>query len=111
VQAYEQAGRLEDAIAECRRAIQFVDALEVALKAQGPEGYWKKQLEPAARGSPLDKAALYVRLGRNEQAFKLLDQAYSEHDMWLVPLKVDPRWDKIRSEYRFKDLLKRVGLK
>lgn len=121
VQAYEQAGRLEDAIAEYRRAIplaggdinsasKFVDGLELALKIQGPEGYWKKQLELTFRTSPLDKAALYARLGRNGETFQALNQSYSEHDMWLVTLKVDPRWDTIRSEYRFKNLLKRIGL-
>jgi len=121
VQAYEQTGRLKDAIAESRRAIplaggdvntaaQLVDSLEIALKTQGPDGYWQKQLDLSAQRSSLDKAALYLRLGRNQQALELLDQAFSEHDMWLVSLKVDPRWDKIRSENRFNNLLKRVGL-
>lgn len=120
-QSYEQAGRLEDAVTEYRRAIplaggditsaaQFVDSLEIALKTEGPEGYWKKQAELPIRTSALDKAALYAKLGHNEEAFQALNQAYSQHDMWLVTLKVDPRWDKIRSEYRFKNLLKRVGL-
>ena len=89
---------------------EFVDGLELALKIQGPEGYWKKQLELTFRTSPLDKAALYARLGRNGETFQALNQSYSEHDMWLVTLKVDPRWDTIRSEYRFKNLLKRIGL-
>jgi tetratricopeptide (TPR) repeat protein len=122
VQAYEQAGRLEDAIAEYHRAIpltgedvksatQFSDDLMLAFKAEGPEGYWKKRFQLGTRTSPLDKAASYIRLGQRKEAFEELNEAFSKHDMWLTALKVDPRWDMLRSDPSFEQLLKRVGLK
>jgi tetratricopeptide (TPR) repeat protein len=122
VQAYEQAGRLEDAIAEYHRAIplsgedvksatQFADNLMLAFKAEGPEGYWKKRFQLGTRTSPLEKAALYIRLGQRKEAFEELNEAFSKHDMWLTALKVDPRWDMLRSDPSFEQLLKRVGLK
>jgi TolB-like protein/DNA-binding winged helix-turn-helix (wHTH) protein len=121
VQVYEQDGKFENAIAEMRRAIplaggdvkdaaQVSSQLALGLRAEGSEGYWRKQLELASRISPLDKSALYVRLQRNEEAIQQLNQAFSQHDMWLATLKVDPRWDNIRSDFRVKQLLKRVGL-
>jgi TolB-like protein/DNA-binding winged helix-turn-helix (wHTH) protein len=122
VQAYEQAGKLEDAIAEYHRAIplagedvkgatQFSDSLMLAFKAEGPGGYWKKRFQLGTRTSPLEKAALYIRLGQRKEAFEELNEAFSEHDMWLTALKVDPRWDVLRSDSSFEQLLKRVGLK
>jgi len=35
-------------------------------------------------------AGVYVALGDKDQAFEMLNQAYDEHDMQLVSLKVDP---------------------
>jgi TolB-like protein/DNA-binding winged helix-turn-helix (wHTH) protein/Flp pilus assembly protein TadD len=122
VQAYEQTGRFEDAIAESGRAIplaggdlqaatQITESLENAFKSRGPEGYWAKRLDAARGESSLEKAALYSMLNRKDEAFGALEQAYAQHDMWLVPLKVEPRWDNLRGDQRFDKLLKRVGLR
>jgi tetratricopeptide (TPR) repeat protein len=122
VRAYEQAGMYEAAIAEYRRQIplaggdlkfasQYGDALAIAFKTHGARGYWTKRLELAGPALGLEKAALCARLDRRDEAFVNLEEAYSEHDMWLVPLKVDPQWDEIRSDHRFDTLLKRVGLR
>jgi tetratricopeptide (TPR) repeat protein len=121
VQAYEQVGRFDDAIAESRRAIplaggdihraaQVSDSLEAAFKSGGAEGYWKTRLDSEKGQSPLEKAALYSMLNRKDEAFQALEQAFFQHDMWLVPLKVEPRWDHLRSDPRFDKMLQRVGL-
>jgi TolB-like protein/DNA-binding winged helix-turn-helix (wHTH) protein/Flp pilus assembly protein TadD len=55
-------------------------------------------------------ALIYIGLGQNDQAFKLLEQAFSEHSDMLVYLKIDPRLDSIRSDSRFADLVRRVGI-
>ena len=39
-----------------------------------------------------------------------LDKAYDEHDFILLLLKVEPMFDKLRTDPRFTVLLKRVGL-
>jgi hypothetical protein len=62
-----------------RDADQFSSRVALALKREGSEGYWKKQLDLATGISPLDKAALYARLRRNEEAIQQLDQAYLQH--------------------------------
>jgi hypothetical protein len=55
-------------------------------------------------------ALIYIGLGQNDQAFKLLEQAFSEHSDMLIYLKIDPRLDSIRSDSRFADLVRRVGI-
>lgn len=51
----------------------------------------------------------YIGMGNKEQAFIWLEKAYSQHAN-LTTLKVDPIYDPLRSDPRFQDLLRRVGL-
>lgn len=60
--------------------------------------------------SPGQLATLYVAQGETEQAFAALEKAYEEHDLQLQYLGVDPALDPLRSDPRFQDLLRRVGL-
>jgi tetratricopeptide (TPR) repeat protein len=60
--------------------------------------------------SPGTMADLYFLLGDKDQAFGLLEKAYEERDNMVIPLKVDPMFDSLRSDPRFTDLLRRVGL-
>ena len=55
-------------------------------------------------------ALIYAALGDKDQAFAWLDKAEKEHDANLARLTVDPRFDSLRSDARFPDLVRRVGL-
>jgi adenylate cyclase len=55
-------------------------------------------------------AATYGWLGEKDKAFRLLEKAYEERDAKLFLLKVDPRFDCLRPDPRFTDLLRRIGL-
>ena len=55
-------------------------------------------------------AWLYANLGDKEEAFALLEQGYKEHDGAMIHLKDDPIWAPIRSDPRFTELIRRVGL-
>ena len=55
-------------------------------------------------------ALVYAGLGDKKEAFQWLDDAYHTHDAGLVYLKVDPCLDSLRSDPRFDDLMRRVGL-
>jgi len=55
-------------------------------------------------------ALIYVGLGQNEHSFESLERAYRERSDQLIYLKVDPRLDSIRSDPRFANLVRRVGI-
>src|SRR6202011_163935 len=55
-------------------------------------------------------AAIYAGLEETKRAFQWLQRACEERDPWLTWLRVDPVLDKLRSEARFADLVRRVGL-
>ncbi|MDQ3710608.1 MAG: hypothetical protein M3388_00075 [Acidobacteriota bacterium] len=60
--------------------------------------------------SPYLFAVVYVGLGDKEQAFAWLEKAYHERTFFLIWLKVEPRFDSLRDDARYKDLLRRIGL-
>jgi serine/threonine protein kinase len=125
-EVYEQKGMYEEAITASGKELtasgqnpeqvsRNVVALRNAYKASGGRGYWQKRLELAKEVSKqhpmsLEIAHLYTRLGEKEKAFDWLERAYQEHNMWLAAIKVEPKWDSLRSDPRFQDLLRRIGL-
>ena len=60
--------------------------------------------------SPYLFAVVYVGLGDKDQAFAWLDKAYQDRSFWLIWLKFEPRFDSVRDDPRFQDLLRRIGL-
>jgi Tfp pilus assembly protein PilF len=60
--------------------------------------------------SPLAFANVYASVGDKEQALEYLEKAYTERFPFLRGLKVGRPWDPLRSDPRFMDLLKRIGL-
>jgi TolB-like protein/Flp pilus assembly protein TadD len=71
------------------------------------------QLEERVRKDGVGRyeiALVYTGLGEKQDAFKSLEEAYNSHDVGLVYLKIDPCLDPLRSDPRFDDLLRRVGL-
>lgn len=55
-------------------------------------------------------AAIYTGLGEKGTALDWLDKAYAERSDRLIFLGVEPAADPLRSEPRFRDLLRRIGL-
>jgi tetratricopeptide (TPR) repeat protein len=51
-----------------------------------------------------------IGTGRKDQAIALLQQAYSEHSNIVTSLKVDPRYDALRGNPRFQELLRSLSL-
>jgi tetratricopeptide (TPR) repeat protein len=62
------------------------------------------------RFSPYLIAKVYVGLSEKVEAFRWLERAYEERDERMVMLKVDPELDSLRTDPRFEDLMRRVGL-
>ena len=60
--------------------------------------------------SPMAFANIYASLGEKDQAFEYLEKAYAERIPVLRGMKTSPVWDPLRSDPRFDELLKRIGL-
>ncbi len=120
---YEQQGKFAEAIAELNQASQLNDNPLVlaslghvyAVSSQGREAQKViAELQEIARQryvSPYDVATIYAGLGEKEQALIWLEKAYEDRSGNLaLYLKVDPKFDNLRADQRFQDLLWRVGL-
>jgi serine/threonine-protein kinase len=122
---YEKQGMSMEAIAEHQKAMtlsgdsDLAVALGQAYKASGFSAakrvVWQKNLdkliEQSKRGrvAPMAFAYLYIDLGEKEQAFEWLEKAYEERSGALVLLRVCD-CEVLRSDPRFADLLRRIGL-
>ncbi len=118
-----QQGKYEEAIAEFRQAIKLsggspvaVGGLGHAYAVSGQHAEARKvlgELSDLAKRryvSPSLSAAIHVALGEKDQAFKYLAAAYEERASSLIRLKVEPNFGGLRSDPRFADLVRRVGL-
>ena len=120
---YEQKRMPNEAVAEFKRAVEvtkgdpfFVAALGHAYAVAGNRREAEKVLQTLSERakksyvSPFDLALIYTALGEKDKAFALLDKAVAEHSTFLVYSKWEPRLDPLRSDPRFQDLLRRIGL-
>ena len=55
-------------------------------------------------------AVVYLGLGDKDETFAWMEKEYAEHSVGLTSLKVNPVYDSLRSDPRFQDLVRRVGL-
>ena len=60
--------------------------------------------------APYNFAIIYNALGEANTALNYLEKAYAEKNVLMMFLKVDPKWNNLRNEPRYKDLLLRIGL-
>ncbi|MFC1528690.1 tetratricopeptide repeat protein [Candidatus Latescibacterota bacterium] len=60
--------------------------------------------------SPYHQALIYMGLGDNDQALEYLEKAYLERESHIIFMKVWSVFDSLRSDPRFKSLLKKMGL-
>ncbi len=87
-----------------------------ALKSGGEKGYWRKILEEDLEfykkglSSPVSIAKAYAKLGEKDKVFEWLEKAYAERDRQLIDLKTNYSFDNLRTDPRYKDLLRRIGL-
>ena len=94
---------------------EFRAALEQAHAKGGWRGAWQKAAELSRRHVPSGghaywTAEYYLRLGDKDRALDWLLRAADERFFFVFYTKVDPRFDSLRSNPRFQDLLRRIGL-
>jgi hypothetical protein len=95
---------------------EFDSAMEQGFRSAGWKGALTKGVEirqaqrKTGYSSAYNIASLYADLGDKDQAFRWLNTAYQERDWLLLGLKTDFSLDPIRSDPRFAELVRKVGL-
>jgi serine/threonine-protein kinase len=70
------------------------------LKRRANEGYI----------SPIAFVDVYIGLGEKDQAIEWLERGYEDRYPWINYIKINPRMDSLRSDPRFQELLRKMGL-
>jgi tetratricopeptide (TPR) repeat protein len=122
-QVYAWKGRYDEGLAACEKLASLLEgkpcstalrSLILAMAGRSDEA--KAILTELKKRPKLDAVALmgiadaYSVLGEKDEAFAFLEGAYQERAGWLIFLGIRPTFDNIRSDPRFADLLRRIGL-
>jgi len=59
--------------------------------------------------NPYVVATVYVALGDKDRTLECLEKAIPERTSWLVFMKVEPKFDPIRTDPRFADFMRRIA--
>ena len=121
-QAYGQTGKIDLALESLRDAARFSGGnskapsltgyllAKAGRTAEATEVVRKLEADSVQRYvPPYAMALVYAGLGDRDAAFAWLEKAYAEHDVHLMYLPVDVKWDPYRSDSRFVQLLARCG--
>ncbi len=112
IEEFKAFGQLSDD----KNDSDFASALERGFRSSGWKGALAKAIEvrkaqrKTGYSSAYDIATLYADLGDKDHAFEWLNTAYQEHDAFLIALKTDFLLDPLRSDPRFAELVRKVGL-
>jgi DNA-binding winged helix-turn-helix (wHTH) protein/Tfp pilus assembly protein PilF len=120
--AYGQQDKFTEAIAELNQAYKLNDSPQVLASLgytyarSGQRDEAQKviaELQETSKRryvSPYDMATIFAGLAEKEQAMAWLEKAFDDRSGWLALwLKVDPKFDGLRADDHFRDLLRRIG--
>ena len=120
---YERSGQYKEAVEQWETAMigfgypRLADALRRGYSRAGFQGAvraWVAGWESLARAGepvyPETPAYCYAILRDNDRAFAWLEKGFQMHSAGMPFLAIDPTWDDIRSDPRFAEFVRRVGL-
>ena len=121
--AYEAKGMYDEAVKEYTVSSQLGTVMAGVMakandvyKKQGWNAYVQFNLEqlvenaPERRFPPFMIATFYTKVGRKDEAIKWLEKGYEERDFRMTLLSVAFEFDGLRSDPRFRELVRRMGL-
>jgi DNA-binding winged helix-turn-helix (wHTH) protein/Tfp pilus assembly protein PilF len=118
---FQELGKFDEALAEFRQVEEMLREWPISIAARGfvaaAAGRTDEAQEILAELQRLANrkfvtsygiALVYAGLGQNDAAFARLNEAFDERSHWLVWLRLDPRWNKLRRDPRFAELVSRM---
>jgi len=121
--AYEFKGMYDEAVAEYTKSQavsilppETVQKMKDVYARSGWKAYLQMSIDLLMRDSqrtvfpPFAIASFYARLGNNDEAMKALEKGYEEREFRMTLLSVSQEFDGMRSDPRFRELVRRMGL-
>jgi len=121
--AYEFKGMYDEAVAEYTKSQaisilppETVQKLKDVYTRSGWKAYLQMSIDLLMHDSqrtvfpPFAIASFYARLGNNDEAMKALEKGYEEREFRMTLLSVSAEFDGLRSDPRFRELVRRMGL-
>jgi serine/threonine protein kinase/Tfp pilus assembly protein PilF len=121
-EVYAQTGKLKEAVEERQKLISLSGSPELAASIaedfskfgyKGVQQSWLDGLTEISKHGYVSSYSIaegYMRVGQKDRAVEWLEKAYEEHDSGLVSIAVEPMFDPVRSDSRFKDIVRRMKL-
>ena len=120
--AYMRKSMFEAAITASKKGVELLPGSTLCLASLGEvyaaAGYLDdarstldklEELSKHQYVTPCMLARVYLALGKKEEAFRWLETGYRTHAAMMAYLRVDPQLDCLRSDPRFRDLLRRMN--
>jgi len=120
---YEEKGMYDEAISEFNQVLKLTGGgplgvfslahvYALAGRREEAQNGLNQLLEMSKRRyvSPTLIAMVYIALNEKDKAFAWLDEGEKAHDLYIMRLKIDSRFDSLRSDPRFAELVRRIGL-
>src|SRR6266481_6137014 len=121
-EVYAHMGKYKEAVGEREKFLSLSGGPELAASIEedfNRSGYkgvlqsWLDGLTELSKHSYVSSYSIaesYMRMDEKQKAFEWLEKAYEEHDSGLVSVAVEPMFEPIRTDPRFKDIVKRMKL-
>jgi tetratricopeptide (TPR) repeat protein len=120
--AYIEKGMFAEAVVAARKGLELYAAnsrlisyLAYALAKSGRRAEARAELEALLKLStmryvpPYNIAMIYNGLGERDETLAWLERGVEQKDPRMTSLKVEPKWNNLRADRRFQELLRRVG--
>jgi TolB-like protein/Flp pilus assembly protein TadD len=120
--AYIEKGMFAEAVASARKGLEIypsnsrlISFLAYPFAKSGRRAEAQAELATLLKLSaeryvpPYNIAMIYNGLGERDETLAWLDRGVEQRDPRMTSLKVEPKWNNLRADPRFQDLLRRVG--
>jgi TolB-like protein/Flp pilus assembly protein TadD len=120
--ALEQLGRYDEAIERFQKTSERSEMHQTVMaslahayarcgRTKDAESIWNELTTDSAKRyvAPYLFGVIHAGLGETEQAIAWLERALETHDVWMIWLNRDPRFDFLRTEPQFQNLLRRMN--